>query len=130
MEYHTKTNVLTTEKFEYFRASGLFDSPLYAATIMGVYRNSIILVGTRMALSLQCAARLLLVVFSLCDDIATGGRASLFATIFLLAACYVCVTATLQLKIGYFKKAGLIYFALAIPIVTIAVAAFFKYGLL
>ena len=80
MEYYTKTNILTTEKFVYFRASGLFDSPLYAATIMGVYLL-IILVGTRMTLSLQCAARLLLVVFSFGAILATGGRASLFATI-------------------------------------------------
>lgn len=131
IESYSKSSVLFSSNngyYEsYFRARALFEGPLSAATLLGLY-SLVNLVSTRITLSLACATRLLLSFASFSAIFTTGGRTSLVAVIFIVAGLFG-VVALKQMARGYINKAGLIYSVAAIPVLTICLLLFLWLGL-
>ena len=129
-EFYTKSSVLYSygaSELGIFRATALFEGPLSAATLLGLY-SLVILVSTPINFSLGCVTRLLFSFASFSAAFATGSRTAL-VTVLLIAGGYVVFSLANQIRHGYINKAALVYFSMAVPLAGTALAIFLSLGL-
>jgi hypothetical protein len=130
-EYYTKSNILYSDHFSYygnyFRTRALFEGPLTAASLLGIY-SLVTLVSTRISFSLVCIIRLSLFCGSFIAIVTTGGRTSLVAAAVIIGG-FVFISALNQVRRGYLNKAGLLYLAIAIPVVIVGISGLLWLGL-
>jgi hypothetical protein len=129
-EFYTKSSILYSygaSDLGIFRATALFEGPLSAATLLGLY-SLVILVSTPIKFSFGCVTRLLLSFASFSAAFATGSRTAL-VTVLFIAAGYVAVSLINQIRRGYINTAALLYFAVAMPLAGIVLAIFLYMGL-
>jgi len=130
-EYYTKSKIIDpgayTSYQDFYRVSALFEGPLSAATLLGLY-SLVTLISTRICFTLRCVTRLFLSLASFSAILTTGGRTSLIATV-VIGAGFLCVSVLNQIRRGYINKAGLVYSVVAIPLVIIGLSTFLWLGL-
>ena len=129
-EYYTKSSIIGSYALsDYqagFRASGLFEAQLSAASLLGLYAL-LNLISIRISFSLECVVRLSLAFLSLTAVVTTGGRSALLATI-IIGIGFLFVSFMRQVRRGYFNKAGMVYFVVAIPFAIVGVSVFVWLG--
>jgi hypothetical protein len=129
IEYYRKADIFFPNALRYhdfYRASALFEGPLSAASLLALY-SLVILISTRISLSLSCAMRLLLSFASFAAILTTGGRTSLVAGV-VIGIGYFGISLINQMRRGYFAKAGLIYGGIAVPLVIVGVVILISLG--
>lgn len=129
-EFYTKSSILYSygaSDLGIFRATALFEGPLSAATLLGLY-SLVILVSTPINFSFGCVTRLLFSFASFSAAFATGSRTALVAVL-LIAVGYVVLSLVNQIRRGSINKAALVYFSMAMPLAGIALAIFLSLGL-
>lgn len=130
-EYYSKVNIINQDAYlhyhDFYRASALFEGPLTASSLLALY-SLVILITTQISFSLLSGARLLLSFASFVGILTTGGRTSLVACA-VIASVYLGLSLMNQLRRGYIAKAGLVYAAIAVPLVVVGLLVFLWLGL-
>ena len=130
-EYYSKVNIINPDAYlhyhDFYRASALFEGPLTASSLLALY-SLVILITTQISFSLLSGGRLLLSFASFVGILTTGGRTSL-VTCAVIAFVYLGLSLINQLRRGYIAKAGLVYAAIAVPLVVIGLIVFLWLGL-
>lgn len=130
-EYYTKSSVIYSYGLSdpgFFRSTGLFEGPLSAATLLGLY-SLVVLISAPINFTLGCLTRLLISFASFAASFTTGSRTAL-AVAMVAGAGYVFIALAHQVRRGYINRAGLVYFAIALPLAGLAFAVFLSLGLL
>ncbi len=128
-EYYTKSSIIGSATIyqDLFRPSALFEGPLSAAALLGLY-SIVILISTPISFTARCITRLLLSVTSFAAMLPTGGRTALLAEIVIISG-FLCVSTINQIRRGHINKAGAVYSVIAIPILITGLAVFIWLGL-
>lgn len=130
-EYFTKTAIVNPGAYnhyqESFRASALFEGPLSAASLLGLY-SLVVLISTRIDFSLYCIGRLLLSLMAFVAVLTTGGRTAFVATAVVISG-FLGFSVFRQIRLGYLNKAAAVYFVIAIPLVIGALIVAISLGL-
>lgn len=129
LEYATRSWMFAPLIFDYpqFRSVGLFENPLTAANLLGVYCISSF-VSMPVRFTRASATRLVLGFISLFAILTTGGRAALVATISILIV-FLLFAVVRQLAAGRVNRAAITYGIFAVPLLAVCVATMQQLGL-